>query len=373
MAYWSGLAFLASQLVAFLGLIVVGRSYDDLCRWDCNWYRMIVERGYDLEPMIGPRADFATWTFFPAIPVLGHLVVTLTGVSAPLALILVGKFSFALSIYWFIRFCGVYRPRIDSRVAACVVALQPYAIYGNVGYTEPLFLAVTCATLVLAREGKVIGAGLAAGLGSLVRLPAVFLAPALAARLWVPAVTARRLPEPRSVLAVMLAPLGLTLFSLYLFAHVGDGLAFFHVLRAWGKTVTDPFGELAPGLLEGVNLLHRLPALVFTAEPVQALREFGAHRAYYAVTAVVALVAVASFARNRDYDLLVFSLGVILTPLAIHLASMPRYVWWQAPILLLAACAVSARRRYAVAYFCASAVVTPITYAGWFSELAFVT
>ena len=373
MAYWSGLAFLASQLVAFLGLIVVGRSYDDLCRWDCNWYRMIVERGYDLQPTMGSRADFANWGFWPALPLLGHLVDGFTGVGSPLALVLVGKVSFALSIYWFIRFCAVYRPRIDSRVAGAVVALQPYAIYGNVGYTEPLFLAVTCATLVLAREGKVIGAGIAAGLGSLVRFPAIFLTPALVVRLWMPAIAARHLPDPRSVLAVLLAPLGLTLFSLYLYAHVGDGLAFVHVQRAWGRTAIDPLGTLAAGLRDGATVLYQSPTLVSAVEPLQKLRELGAHRAYYAVTAVVALAAVAAFARSREYDLLVFSLGATLVPLASNLASMPRFVWWQAPILLLVACVVSARRRYAVAYFTASAVMTPITYAGWFSELAFVT
>ena len=52
---------------------------------------------------------------------------------------------------------------------------------------------------------------------------------------------------------------------------------------------------------------------------------------------------------------------------------MPRYIWWQPPVLLVVAAATAARRWFAYAYFVVSAVVTPVTYLGWFSDFAFVT
>ena len=372
-AFVSVVAFLSSQLLSVVVVSLIGHSQADLCRWDCNWYRIVLEGGYDLEPVVGSRSEFANWGIWPALPMLGRLINWLTGIGAPLALVVAGRATFAVSIYSFVLFCTAWRPGISPWIAAMVAAFQPYAIYGNVGYTEPLFLAVTCTTLILARDGRAVLAGAVAGMGTLVRFPVLYLGPALALRFWLLPLRAGRLPSPHGLLAVMLAPLGIAFFSLYLAARVGDGLAFFHVQRAWNRGAFDPLGTLVSGLLEGATTVVRLPEVMSSAAPLQMLRELGAHRGYYAVTALAAIFVIGTLVRRREFDLAVFSLGATLTPLATNLASMPRYVWWQAPLLLCVASAVSTRRWAAIAYFIAAAVATPITYAGWFSNFGFVT
>jgi hypothetical protein len=372
-AYISVAVFLVSQLVATACVVLLGVSHADLCRWDCNWYRLILERGYDAEPSVGIRDEFANWAFFPALPVIGHIVNSFADSGSSLALIIVGRASFALSIFAFVHFTMAWRPSINPWVSAAVVSFQPYAIYGNVGYTEPLFMAVTCATLVFARHGRVVLAGITAGLSTFVRFPAISLGPAIAVRFWLPRVLAGKLPSPREIVGVMLAPLGLALFSAFLDARVGDGLAFFRALRAWNRSSFNPVGPLGSGLLDGVTTVMHLPEVFASEAPASMLRELGAHRAYYAVTAVLAIWAIPVLVRRGEFDLATFAFGATLTPLATNLASMPRYVWWQAPFLLCVVSLMSTNRWAAAAFCCAALVMTPVTYLGWFSEYAFVT
>jgi|GEM_PF-5285014 uncharacterized membrane protein len=116
-------------------------------------------------------------------------------------------------------------------------------------------------------------------------------------------------------------------------------------------------------MTDGVRVIASVPQVLAAERPLAALRDLGAHRAYYAVTAVAGLAGSVAVGR-RDLGLLIFSFGATIVPLSVRLASIPRYVWWQAPLLMLIVAAVSARRRYAVAYLTASAVSTPLTYFG---------
>lgn len=365
-------AFAASQVISLAMLALTGHTVEESCRWDCNWYRSIAEHGYLAEPTLGSRGDTSNVGLFPFVPALAWLISRLISIPVPLALILVGKTALGIAIYWFARLCSTYRPGVHPRLAVAVAAMNPYAIYGNVGYTEPVFLAVTCITLVMAREGRVMAAGLVAAIGTTVRLPPVFLAPAMAMRLCLPAILERRLPDASHVLGVVLAPLGLTLFSIFEHIHVGDGLAFLHIQRAWHPAETAPVTALFAALGDGARALVALPSLITSEAPLGVLRELGVHRAYYAATAIVVLGTAVFHVRTGDYDLLVFTLGATLAPLTVSLSSMPRYVWWQAPLLLLVASAVSGHPRFIVAYFAAATVVGLATWFGWFSEYAFM-
>lgn len=219
-------AFAASQLISLAMLALTGHTVGESCRWDCNWYRGIVERGYD---SIAPGVQMSNVAFWPALPIVASTLATLTGVRAPIAVILVSKVAFGIALYWFARFCLAYRPGTNPYVALAVATINPYALYANVGYTEPLFLAATCAALTLSHEGKPLQAGLVSAIGSLIRLPAALLAPALAAQLVLPDILKGRRPDIRRVVAVCLAPLGTLAFTLYLSYRVGDGLAHIHV------------------------------------------------------------------------------------------------------------------------------------------------
>ena len=61
--------------------------------------------------------------------------------------------------------------------AALTIGLSPYAIYGNVGYTEPMFLMLTCACFVALHAEKHVWAGCAGALLGAVRFAGMAAVP----------------------------------------------------------------------------------------------------------------------------------------------------------------------------------------------------
>lgn len=359
---------MVAQAVETLMRLALSASFVDLCAWDCTWYFGVAAEGYDLEASIGPRGNFANWAFWPALPMLARLVSWASGLDLRVALVVIGKVAFLLSIGAFARMIRVLRPKLDVRVAVAVAAVQPYALYGNVGYTEPLFLLVVSLAIVAIRQRAYLLAGLIGAVGSLVRLPVVFLAVSVITSIWVEKRRTFSRMTSADGLAVLLIPLGLGCFSLFLFSQTGDGIAFAHGLRAWDRVGFDPIGNLASGLGDGLSLLWSLSDGI----SVDVLRGRGAGRVYYALSSIVCLIAITRFVRTREYDLFVFSLCCTVVPLGTILASMPRYIWWQAPVLLLVTEAIAPSRRWVLA-LPIFLVVSAFMYYAWFAGWAFVT
>lgn len=308
------LVFLLNQGLEYSLLRYAGADFRVLCGWDCGWYAGIVERGYDLQPHAHPRGDAANWAFFPAYPLTASAVAAITDSSAAAALVITAKMFFLLAIFAFIKFAQVWAPAVPSWLAAAVVGFQPYSLYGNVGYTESMFLLFSCLGLHAIGRQRFVAAGLFGAVLSAVRPVGVFLAvPLLIAGL-------RRFPDAgpnerlRILLGVMLVPVGLSLFMIHLHRLMGDALAFTHVQIAWDRVPSNPLGHLLVGL-RGVEPLPRLWALM----------------------SLVALLMVAVLFFKRQYELASFSLIATLVPLSTGLLAMPRYLWWQAPLLLMMA------------------------------------
>jgi hypothetical protein len=334
--------FLLNQVLEFIVLQVGSHGYLGLCTWDCAWYAVLVEDGYDLAPhdWMGrhPRHDAANWVFFPALPLAGKLVHLLTGLSGAASLLLVGKLFFLMAIFAFIKVAADYRPQLSPVLAAAVVAFNPYAIYGNVGYTEPLFLLLSCAFFYTLRR-NFLGAGLIGCLLACTRLVGIFSAVAYAIVAFGP----WRRERGRRDLIV----LGLMLFLLFLHGLTGDALAFSHAQRSWNRFPGNPFGNL----LDGLRL-----------NPVDK---------YWAVMCALALLAPVYFAVKRHAELAVFALLCTLLPMSTGLWAMPRYIWWQAPILLALAILLSWRKLW-ILFFALALPGLVYMYLSWFSGEVFV-
>jgi hypothetical protein len=110
------------------------------------------------------------------------------------------------------------------------------------------------------------------------------------------------------LLGGLLIPLGMGLFMLHLYRLTGDALAFLHVQKAWGRIFGNPLTVIAGGIHKGTIHLD------------------------WALMSLGAVLAA-----------LLFSLLSVLIPLSSGLQSMPRYIWWQAPLLLLLAQAMKWR------------------------------
>jgi GNAT superfamily N-acetyltransferase len=137
-----GLALTLLQLGAVL--LVTGRplrdAYRSLSQWDSKWYARLAEHGYP-ERMPDRREDMPTVGFFPGYPLAARLVMTLTGLPAPLALPVVAQL--ACWGFWVYLLLLLGRWQTPLPVAAGCVALvlaHPAAFYLVAGYSESLFL-----------------------------------------------------------------------------------------------------------------------------------------------------------------------------------------------------------------------------------------
>lgn len=308
------LVFLSNQFLEFIILLSNAQSYSRLCEWDCPWYGSIVNYGYDYEAHGHERGDAANWAFFPALPLVASLLAKLGPLTAQTALVVVAKLFFFLSIFAFIKFATLYAPKVSPWVAGAVAGLHPYAIYGNVGYTESMFLFFSCLSFTALRQQRFEAAGLAGAVLSAVRPTGVLFGLAYLIAALRSAPSAVPLERLRMGFGLLLLPLGLALFMVFLYYRMGDGLAFSHVQIAWERIPSNPFKYLVVGL-EATDALPQL----------------------WAWMTVLALVMTAYLVLSKEYGLAAFSLCATLIPLSTGLTAMPRYLWWQAPLLLVIA------------------------------------
>jgi len=342
----AALIFAAGQAIEFLLLSVYDKNYLSLCKWDCGWYTTIVEHGYDIEPHGHSKGDAANWAFFPALPLIAKALFHLFGFSAAGALIITGKVFFFLSIYWFMKLVRLYSPDVPAWLAGVTVAFSPYAIYGNVGYTEPLFLLSTCSFFCFLKRKEYVASGLCGAFLTSTRfvgLAAIFSYAIGAIKQF------HSKADSRSaiLLGLLLIPLGLAIFMLMLYLVVGDSLAFSNVQRAWGRAPQNPLWIIDKGL------------------------RGSAFDVYSTVTALAALLASLALLLQRRHALMVFSLICSVVPLMTGLWSLPRYIWWQAPLLLLVA-ELLHRSRSAFLAIPAALAGLWFMYFSWFSGKGFV-
>lgn len=318
--------FMLQQALEFAILRLLDAPRTAMCGWDCVWYAGLAANGYDAEPMRPDLPGQANWAFFPLFPLLARALHAGLGWDVEYATLLTGKLLFLAAIVATILFVQHVAPQVAALTTGAVVALNPFALYGNTGYTEPLFLLLT-SMLFLGMAARawpavaLIGTALTAT--RFVGLAAV----AAYALDWLRA-QVRRSAMPWWPIVVM--PLGLIGFAAHLWQRTGDALAFLHVQSAWGRTLQNPVTLLWFGL---------------TSHPV---------RAYWAIAAILGVLVGLAFLRRRETAFGVFTLAATLAPLMTGLWAMPRFVAWQAPVLLFVARGL--RTRLAVGLFVALGV-----------------
>lgn len=338
--------FLLSLLIEFIAMHLFGGSFADLCAWDCEWYAGIINGGYHPQSRVHDFAEAANWAFFPLFPLIGGAVSRVFDLPAEMALPITGKVIYFLAIMAFIKFCTTYVPRVNPLICGLVLVLNPYAIYAHTGYTEPLYLLLTCLSLIFLYRGQPILAGIFGGALSGVRaVGVVLLFPYTLVNL-------KRFfihHEERLNIALgfMLIPLGLTLFMTYLHYTMGDAMAFSHIQRAWDRSLQNPLRVLIDSI--GPNRIYMI----------------------YQFNLVIATALIIKLLWNRTPELALFSVISILIPLSTGVWSLPRYIWWQAPILLAAA-QVLQRRWLAMMMLPLMLAGLLFMYRGWFGGEWFV-
>jgi hypothetical protein len=295
-----------------------------LCRWDCFWYIGISEHGYEGFPISG-GSNVGRWGFFPLYPtVIAGVRILFPLPTAQVAIVTSMALSYAS--------CLVAWQLLDRNMRPyalyCAFLLAgPFSFFFTTFLSEPLFVLLTSGVFLALKHSRYLAAGCLSALLSATRLVGVFVVfatliqmlrehrgrgrPLLSFPGWI-------LSRPDLLVAILVSPAGLFAYMLYLHFTVGDGFAFVHVQRAFGRVTGNPVQFLWDALT------YRSP----TGWPPSSPQ-------WSALACLAGLTLSAVLAWRRQYGAALFcTLGIVL-PVLTNLASMVRYVVGLAPLILL--------------------------------------
>ena len=215
-----------------------------LCQYDCGWYTSITAHGYMTTALTHRQVGAANWAFFPLHPLVVKAVSDLTRIHLlGVAYLLGNLFLLGALIYIYKYLSGQFSPK-SARYTVILIALSPVNVYFTSCYTESLFLLLSSATIYYVTQRRWLLAG-SLGLllgatrntGFLVGL--IFVAFYLFNKDW-----RREDSQLRNfIVSLLLLPLGLISYMVFLHYRTGDFLAFYHAQKAgWGwHQNTSPF------------------------------------------------------------------------------------------------------------------------------------
>jgi hypothetical protein len=227
--------------------------FGSFAHWDAQWFLHIAEHGYDSRQ---------STSFFPLYPLLVHALAWVTR-SAVVAGVVISLVAAGFAAVALVR---IARPLLGAAGAVdslLLVALYPLAFVFTAPQSDALFLALVAWSFLLAQRGRGLAAGVLGALAVGTRLIGLALAPALLVLLWPRGRRVRDLARPAPIL---LLPLALGAYMLYLREHVGDAFAFQHAQQVfWLRETpsTGPLGGLWISIVRGyqgaAELLRHLP------------------------------------------------------------------------------------------------------------------
>jgi len=268
----------------------------------------IARDGYEKEPFNTNTQH--TWAYFPLYPLLlrafarltGNLAITGIALSSSLLLL-------ALVVFYQLVIALDYESEVANR-AVFYIAAFPVSYFFSLAQSESLFLLLSVACFYVAWRRRWWLAGICGALASATRLASVFLIVPLALLYW------RNLRwEGRKLgvdaVSVLLVPVGLVAFMIYLKSITGNAFAFADIQLAWGHE---------PGMFWR-------PLLRYLHTPLQ-VSAFWDFRLLNFLAALLALVCGVCLVLKREWAFALYTLISILVPLSYQtsLQSVARYV-----------------------------------------------
>lgn len=288
------------------------RSFDALLiQWDAGWYQSLVEHGYSRHPIEGAGGE-ANWAFFPLYPFLVWILATISGVSASVSGIITSVVLLSGALFLSYLYVMETRDEETAFTAVLLIALGPYSFYFITMYTESLFVFLIAAGFYSLYHERWVLAGVIGALLSATRGTGVlFGIPLLLAILKSEYSTTETplstvmgvITNGKKLFAMVLVPLGLSVFMLHLYFVVGDALAFLHVQHAWGRSFNNPLFVLYWGITSP---------------------DFGS--IYFTISAIVGICLLLYQLYQRRVIESVFGITLVLVPLASGINSLPRYI-----------------------------------------------
>ncbi len=309
--------------VIVLGVLVLAAQVADrdvlrvLTGWDAGWYAGIADKGYGTVVHHPDGRTLSDYAFFPLFPVIERILRVAIGgrfAVAGLVIAIIASLFAAAGIY---RVGELVKGERAGLLLVLLWAALPVGAVQWMSYTESLFTALAAWSLYFVLRERWVPAGWLCLLAGMTRpigaglVAAVVVAAALDLR------RSPRHPWERTQ-AILLAPLGLLGYLLFVASRTHDLFGYFAVTADWHN-----------GLDLGAGFLRRVNQLLAAPSPWGGLA---------IIVGVIALGFLVRWA-HRDglpLPLLVYSVViVVLTFLTSgYLGSKPRYLVPAFPLLL---------------------------------------
>ena len=232
-------------------------------KWDAYWFLNVTREGYYWfeVPTKGENNqemfDQATnITIFPLLPFLmktlsfGFLDISIIGV-------LICNLSFALALIYLFKYLKDHMELEIARRTILYFSLFPIAfIYSSI-YSESLFILLSVLVFYFVDKKEYLFAGLCAMLLTASRTLGIIIIPALLAWLFMDYIRYKKF-SLGILIPIIMAPVGIILFFLWVFHVSGHWNGYFLAQKAWGKSLGTPWN-----LLEYVFSIFRYNGLDF--------------------------------------------------------------------------------------------------------------
>ncbi len=326
----------------------LGELLNPLAHYDGVWFLHVAVQGY-------PDGQFAT--FFPLYPLTVRAAALLAGHDYELA-------GIALSTIFFLAAAALLYHLVEldfgRRAALCSVAflsLFPTSFFFEATYSESLLLLLSLLCFWCLRRDRLMLAGVAALLATLTRVTGILLLAPLAMAYFGSSKRAAGRAGARPA-ALLLPPLGLLGYCLYLWRVGGDPVAWSTQESEWGRQLASPVGTVwhatrAAGYAVRYIATGR-PAPLLQAYPGQVMSFVQHEIAVVNLISFLALVfavwALVAGWRRLPHSYSVYAAALIAVPLLqpraqIPLMSMPRFVLCAFPLFITVGLATERRGR----------------------------
>ena len=315
----------------------LGAILNPLAHYDGVWFLRVTVQGY-------PRGQFAT--FFPLYPLVVRGAGLLVGHGYELAGIVVSTVFFLAAVA---LLYGLVQSQFGHRAAFCTVlflSLFPTSFFFSAVYSESLLLLLSLLCFWCLRRDWLVLAGVAALLATLTRVTGVLLLLPMAMAYFGSSKRAAGRAWARPA-ALLLPPLGLLGYCLYLWRAVGDPVAWSTGESEWGRSLAAPTTTVWHATRAGWYAVRYIvsgrPAPLLQAYPGQVMA-FVQHE--IAVVNLISFLALA-FAvwalivgwRRLPHAYTLYAAALVMVPLLqpraqIPLMSMPRFVLCAFPLFI---------------------------------------
>ncbi len=281
--------------------------------FDGNLYLAIAASGY----------GYAQHAFFPLYPRLINLFAPifkdriLTGTW-------ISTLSFFVGLLVFNKLLRMdYGPKVINLTILALLAF-PVSFFFTSVYTEGVFFLLTVSSFYFSRKNKWLLAGVLGALAANTRLVGIFIFPALFLE-WL----GRRSESKASLLSlvgVVLVPLGLISYMLFLHKTTGDYLAFVHAQKLFGQSRSEK-------IVLPYQVIWRYVKMILTVDKSIPMYPTILLEAFVGVE-FIALAVISLLKQRPSYS--IFNFLCLLTPtLTGTLTSLPRYALTCFPSFIL--------------------------------------